>query len=130
MKLTALTIIVEDQAKALAFYRDVLGFIVKDDIDMGGPRWITLESPEQPGGARVSLEPCGYPWAVDFQQAMKADGVPATAFAVGDIAAEYARLTAAGVVFRGEPRSPGPGAPAMTTFDDQCGNWIMLVEQA
>jgi len=36
MKLTSLSILVQDQAKGLAFYRDVLGFVTIDDVDMGG----------------------------------------------------------------------------------------------
>lgn len=133
MKLTAMTIIVQDQKTALPFYRDVLGFVVKEDVEVGfgpdGPRWITLESPDQPGGACVSLEPAGFPAAAEWQKACKAGNVPATAFSVPNLPAEHARLTAAGVAFRSEPHSPGPGAPMMATFDDQCGNWIMLVEE-
>lgn len=129
MKLTSLSILVQDQAKALAFYRDVLGFVTIDDVDMGGPRWITMESPEQAGGARISLEPLGYDWIAEYQAKLKANGVPLTCFAVPDIAAEYARLTAAGVAFASEPKSPAPGLPPMARFDDQCGNWILLSEE-
>ena len=39
------SIIVEDQDRALAFYRDVLGFVEKENIPAGGARWITLASP-------------------------------------------------------------------------------------
>lgn len=35
----------DDQAKALAFYRDVLGFEPKLDAPMGEHRWLTLNSP-------------------------------------------------------------------------------------
>ena len=130
MRVTLVSIIVEDQQTALAFYRDTLGFIVRDNIPLGTGdlAWLTLASPEQPDGARISLEPAGYPWAVDFQQALKANGVPLTAFAVSDVRAEYERLKAAGVTFKGEPRQVR-GRPLMATFDDSCGNWIMIYEE-
>ena len=128
MRITLSSIIVEDQDRALAFYRDVLGFVEKENIPAGGARWITLASPQAPDGARISLEPAGYPWARDYQRALKENGVPLTAFAVDDIAAEHARLTAAGVAFRGPPTKGDAAMPKMATFDDGCGNWIMLYE--
>jgi catechol 2,3-dioxygenase-like lactoylglutathione lyase family enzyme len=129
VRITLLSIIVQDQAHALAFYRDKLGFVLKEDVPAGGARWITLASPQAPDGTRISLEPAGYPWAQDFQNALKDNGVPLTAFAVDDLDAEYKRLTAAGVSFK-DPPSPGDLAmPSMATFDDTCGNWIMLYEQ-
>jgi catechol 2,3-dioxygenase-like lactoylglutathione lyase family enzyme len=129
VRITLLSIIVQDQAHALAFYRDKLGFVLKDDVPAGEYRWITLASPQAPDGARISLEPVGYPWAQDYQKALKENGVPLTAFAVDDLEAEYKRLTAAGINFKGPP-SPGDLAmPSMATFDDTCGNWIMLYEQ-
>jgi catechol 2,3-dioxygenase-like lactoylglutathione lyase family enzyme len=129
VRVTLLTIIVEDQTKAHAFYRDILGFVTREDIDVGnGARWITLASPEDPDGARVSLEPRGYPYVNDFQDALKANNVPLTAFMVADLQAEYRRLTDLGVEFRGPPSTGDAAMPAMATFDDQCGNWIMLYE--
>lgn len=131
MKVTLSTIIVDDQQKALAFYRDTLGFVVKDNMPLGygDLAWLTLASPEQPDGARISLEPAGFPWVVDFQCAMKENGVPLTAFAVADVRAEYARLGAADVTFKGEPVAGDEAMPARATFDDTCGNWIMIYEE-
>ena len=133
MKITLSTIIVDDQTKALPFYRDVLGFVVKDNLDVGhgegGPRWITLASPEDPDGARISLEPAGFAWATAFQSGMRADGVPHTAFAVADIDSEFVRLADLGVSFKGPP-SKGDGAmPRVAIFDDTCGNWIMIYQE-
>lgn len=94
----------------------------------GAPRWITLESPEAPGGTRISLEPNGFPFVAEYQRALKANSVPLTAFAVTDIDAEYARLTAAGVAFKSPPSVGDAAIPRTATFDDRCGNWIMLYE--
>ncbi|MES2441689.1 MAG: VOC family protein [Pseudomonadota bacterium] len=134
MKVTLLSIITgEDQESALAFYRDILGFIVKEDIPTGppgAPRWITLAAPEDPHGARISLEPNFFAYVKSFQAALKENGVPLTAFLVADVQAEYDRLTALGVTFKAPPSAADGPMPAMATFDDSCGNWIMLYEPA
>jgi catechol 2,3-dioxygenase-like lactoylglutathione lyase family enzyme len=47
MKIKLTSVLVDDQAKALAFYTDILGFTKKHDIPMGGDaRWLTLTPPE------------------------------------------------------------------------------------
>ena len=38
MKIHLASVMVDDQAKALSFYTDILGFLPKTDVDMGGPR--------------------------------------------------------------------------------------------
>ena len=49
MKINLTSVLVDDQAKALAFYTDVLGFEPKDDITLGdGYRWCTVVHPKQP----------------------------------------------------------------------------------
>lgn len=131
MKVTLVSIIVEDQDKALEVYRDKIGFVVKEDVPTGppgAPRWITLAPPEDPDGARISLEPSFFAFVKTWQAALKSNGVPLTAFQTADIEADYERLSAAGLAFRNPP-GPGDAAmPKMATFDDQCGNWIMLYE--
>jgi catechol 2,3-dioxygenase-like lactoylglutathione lyase family enzyme len=44
MKIVVTGVMVDDQDKALAFYRNVLGFELKHDIPMGQFRWLTLTS--------------------------------------------------------------------------------------
>ena len=51
------SVLVNDQEKALNFYTKKLGFVKKADIPMGGPRWLTVVSPDQPDGPEVLLEP-------------------------------------------------------------------------
>jgi catechol 2,3-dioxygenase-like lactoylglutathione lyase family enzyme len=46
----------QDPDASVAFYRDVLGFEVRDDVGYGGMRWITVGPAEQPGTSIV-LEP-------------------------------------------------------------------------
>jgi catechol 2,3-dioxygenase-like lactoylglutathione lyase family enzyme len=128
MRITLSSMIVNDQAKALAFYRDTLGFVVKEDFPAGGARWITLASPEDPDGARISLEPDGFPFVKDYQQALKSKGIPLTAFAVADVDGEYQRLLALGVTFKGPPSAGDAAMPKMAFFDDTVGNWLMIYE--
>jgi catechol 2,3-dioxygenase-like lactoylglutathione lyase family enzyme len=118
------SVLVDDQDKALRFYTEVLGFQVKHDIPMGGPRWITVVSPDSPEGPELVLEPDGHPAARPFKEALVADGIPFTAFAVGDVHAEHARLTALGVVFTQPPVDMGPVVTAV--LDDTCGNLIQI----
>ncbi|MBB3677464.1 VOC family protein [Modestobacter versicolor] len=116
---------VDDQDRALRFYTDVLGFVTKHDIPMGEHRWITVVSPEAPDGVELVLEPAGHPAVRPYTEALVADGIPFTAFAVDDVQAEYERLTAAGVAFTQPPVAMGPVTTAV--LDDTCGNLIQLV---
>ncbi len=124
IKLTS--VIVNDQARALTFYTEMLGFVLKQDIPMGDARWLTVVSPADPDGVHLLLEPTGFEFSKTYQKALYEAGVPLTAFAVDDVPAEYQRLMALGVTFRGEPTT-GPG-PATATLDDTCGNLIQLFQ--
>jgi len=127
MKIYVTSVMVDDQAKALQFYRDKLGFQVKNDIDMGGgARWLTLVSPENPEGTELLLEPAGHRAAAPFRQALVQDGIPFTSFMVDDIQSEYRRLQGLGVRFTLEPMDAG--TVWMAVFDDTCGNLIQIVQ--
>ena len=117
---------VRDLDESLAFYTDVLGFLPKADVDTGGPRWLTVVSPESPDGTELVLEPDAHPAAGPFKRALVADGIPFTSFAVDDCAAEYERLMARGVVFTQPPVAMGPVTTAV--FDDTCGNLIQITQ--
>lgn len=127
MNIVVTNVLVDDQAKALAFYRDVLGFELKHDISMGEHRWLTLTSPGDPNGVELLLEPDSHPAARSFKSALVQDGIPYTFFGVEDVHAEYARLSAAGVRFTRPPTDVGPVTIAV--FDDTCGNLIQIAQQ-
>ena len=58
MKVTIISIPVRDQEKALKFYTEKLGFIIKKDKPLGGGnRWLTLVSKEAQDGPEILLEP-------------------------------------------------------------------------
>ena len=126
MKIVVTSVMVNDQEKALKFYTEVLGFVKKTDIPMGGPRWLTVVSPEQPDGPELLLEPMGFAPAKTYQKALFDAGIPLTSFAVADIEATYQKLKKAGVVFRGAPAKMGPVTTAV--FEDTCGNLIQIAQ--
>ena len=127
MRINLSSVLVDDQAKAERFYTDVLGFVVKDDVSLGEYRWLTVVSPDDPDGTELLLEPDAHPAAKPFKAALVDDGVPYTSFAVDDVIAEHARLTALGVRFTQEPVDRGPVSTAV--LDDTCGNLIQLMQR-
>jgi catechol 2,3-dioxygenase-like lactoylglutathione lyase family enzyme len=127
MRINLSSVLVDDQAKALRFYTEVLGFVAKTDEPLGEHRWLTVVSPEEPNGTELVLEPDGaLPAAKVYKEALVSDGIPATSFAVHDVAAEFARLKPLGVRFTQEPAEMGPVITAV--FDDTCGNLIQIAQ--
>ena len=126
MKIKLTSIMVDDQDKALKFYTEVLGFAKKHEIPVGQYKWITVVSPEGPNDLELALEPNANPIGKAFQEGLFKQGIPATAFEVGDIDHEYQRLRKLGVVFTREPSRQGPLALAVCA--DTCGNLIQLYQ--
>ena len=124
MRINLASVLVDDQAKALRFYTEVLGFVPKNDVPMGEARWLTVVSPEEPDGVELVLEPDAHPAVRPFKEALVADGIPFTSFAVADVQAEFDRLTGLGVTFTQEPTAMGPVTTAV--LDDTCGNLIQI----
>ena len=116
MKIVVTSVLVDDQAKALRFYSDVLGFLPKHDVPMGKHRWLTLVSPSDPDGVELLLEPDEHPAAKPFKAAIVADHIPFTSFGVEDVAAEYERLSALGVTFTQPPVAMGSVTTAASTI--------------
>ena len=129
MRINLAIVLVDDQEKALRFYTEVLGFVKKTEIPLGEHRWLTVVSPERPDGPELLLEPDEHPAAKPFNDALVADGIPCTSFAVEDVHAEYERLSAAGVRFTQEPAEMGPGV-ITAVLDDTCGNLIQIAAVA
>jgi len=148
MKIIVTSVLVDDQAKALKFYTDILGFIKKEDIDMGEARWLTVVSSDAENGVELLLEPNwnaaiqingepgkppglthinGEPAAKAFQKILFDAGIPATAFGIEDVQKEYERLEGLGVAFKTKPTKMGP--VIIAKFDDTCGNLIQMVQK-
>jgi predicted enzyme related to lactoylglutathione lyase len=128
MQLKFMSVMVDDQDKALSFYTMVLGFEKMADIPMGKYRWLTVVSPEGVAGVELVLEPLGFPPARIYQKALFDAGIPAMALVTQDLAAEVKRLKARGVKFWGEPKDMG--LMTSVVFEDTCGNLIHLVQPA
>lgn len=124
IKITTASVFVDDQAKALAFYTDMLGFVKKTDIPVGEHRWLTVVSPAVPDGVELLLEPSDHPAAKVFKDALVGDGIPFTSFGVDDVFTEHARLIALGVTFVQPPTDAGMVITA--TLSDTCGNLIQI----
>ena len=126
IKLTSVSI--DDYDKALKFYTEVMGFVKKQDIPLGeGARWITVVSPEEPNGTELLLEPNAYyPAMKALKEALVNDGMPFTAFQVGDVQEEYERMKMLGMEFTMEPTNMGMTSAAV--FNDTCGNLIQIYQ--
>jgi len=128
IRLESVPVTSAEQDKALAFYTEKLGFVKKRDIPMGGARFLTVVSPEEPDGPELMLEPAGdHPATKTWREAIYAEGIPVTALRVDDIAAERERLRGLGVEFKSEPMDMGDSIAAM--LDDTCGNLLMIYEE-
>jgi catechol 2,3-dioxygenase-like lactoylglutathione lyase family enzyme len=127
VKINVISVMVDDQAKALRFYTEVLGFVKKREIPLGEHSWLTVVSADDRDGTELSLEPDEHPAARLFKRALVEDGIPFTSFAVDDVAAEYERLVGQGVRFTQPPVDMGPVTAAV--FDDTCGNLIQIAAE-
>ncbi len=128
MRIHLTSVFVNDQDEALAFYTEILGFRKKTEIPLGDARWLTVVSPDDPDGTELVLEPSTHPAVAPFKEALVADGIPFTSFAVDDVHAEFERLRGLGVRFTQEPAEMGPVTTAV--FDDTCGNLLQIAATA
>lgn len=128
MRIYVTSVFVDDQAKALSFYTEKLGFVVKNDIPLGDHRWLTVVSKEAPEGTELLLEPSEHPAVGPYKSSLVNDGIPAASFKVDDLKNEFERLRHLGVEFTQEPMDAGP--VRMAVLDDTCGNLIQLVQMA
>ncbi|HTP69854.1 MAG TPA: VOC family protein [Dongiaceae bacterium] len=126
MKLKLMSVMVDDQDKALKFYTGVLGFEKKMEFPAGKYKWITVSSTQEPKQVQLSLEPNVNPAAKAFQEAMFSQSIPIAAFEVDDVEQEYKRLKALGVTFTREPARSGP--VTLAVFSDTCGNLIQIYQ--
>ena len=122
MKIALTSLPVHDPPRAFAFYTQVLGFTEK--VYLPEANLAIVVSPEDPDGTALLLEPNDNPITKDFQAGVYAAGLPIIIFGVTDLEAEYHRLKAAGVVFRGEPETTEWGKQVL--LDDTCGNLVQL----
>jgi predicted enzyme related to lactoylglutathione lyase len=126
MKVKLTSVYVDDQAKALRFYTEVLGFAKKADVSQGPFRWLTVASPEEPDGTELQLALNDKPAAKAYQQAIFQQGQPAAMFFTDDVKGDYERIKARGAEFTMPPTDVTASIIAM--LKDTCGNLIQLTQ--
>lgn len=122
--ITMTSVHVDDQARALTFYTDILGFVTKHDVPTGDFRWLTVVAPGDPNGTQLLLEPDEHPAARAYVAALHSDGIPAAQFEVADIHRAHDDLAAKGARIVQPPTEAGPVWTMIV--DDTCGNLIQL----
>jgi predicted enzyme related to lactoylglutathione lyase len=128
MKIKLTSLYVDNQEKALRFYTEVLGFTKKVDFSNGPYRWLTVVSPDEPGGTELQLALNDNPAAKAYQQAIFQQGQPAAMFFTDDVQGDYERIKARGAEFKMPPTEVTGSTIAQ--LNDTCGNLIQLTQLA
>ena len=123
----------EDAEASLAFYRDALGFEVRNDVGYQGMRWITVGPAGQPETSVVLYPPAATPGLTDDERRtiaeMMAKGTYATLIlATPDLDATFARLQSGDAEVVQEPTEQ-PYGVRDCAFRDPAGNLIRIQEQ-
>jgi predicted enzyme related to lactoylglutathione lyase len=126
MKIKVMSILVDDQEKALRCYTEVLGFVKKTDFSRGPYRWLTVASAEEPNGPELQLALNSDPAAKAYQQASFQQNQPAAMFFTDDVKADYERMKSRGAEFTMPPTDVAYATIAMVK--DTCGNLIQVTE--
>jgi catechol 2,3-dioxygenase-like lactoylglutathione lyase family enzyme len=121
-----------DPDASLAFYRDTLGFEVRNDVGYEGMRWITIGPPNQPDTSIVLHPPAADPGITDDERRtiteMMAKGTYAGInLATKDLDGTFAQLEASGAEVVQEPTEQ-PWGVRDCAFRDPAGNMIRIFE--
>jgi uncharacterized glyoxalase superfamily protein PhnB len=121
-----------DPDSALAFYRDTLGFEVRNDVGYNGLRWITVGPPDQPGTSIVLHPPFAAPGITDDErrtiEEMMAKGTYASLLlATPDLDGAFAQLQASDAEIVQEPIEQ-PYGVRDCAVRDPAGNMIRIHE--
>ena len=128
IKLSTCFITVDDQEQALAFYRDILGLRVINDVSFEGMRWVTVSPPSQPG-LEIGLftpndNPNASPADREAQAALLAKGLMSgVIFTTEDCDATFEAIQAAGADVVQEPMDQAYGVRDCA-FRDPAGNML------
>lgn len=130
--INVVSIYVNKQDEALAFYVDKLGFRVHSDVRNGPFRWLTVQHPEQPDFQLGLFEPGAPLHDEATAQALRAlvakGAMPPLVLAVADCRASHARLKSLGVEFTQEPVERYGQVDA--GFRDPAGNGWKMIQAA
>jgi catechol 2,3-dioxygenase-like lactoylglutathione lyase family enzyme len=121
---------VDDHDKAIAFYRDALGFEVRNDVSAYGMRWVTLGPPSQPD-INIVLEPPAADPGISPADRAALDDLQAKGLLRGlilstpDLEGTFDRVQASGAEVLQEPMDQPWGARDFA-FRDPAGNLIRV----
>jgi predicted enzyme related to lactoylglutathione lyase len=122
-----------DPDASLAFYRDALGFEVRNDVGRGTMRWITVGPAGQPNVSIVLHPPAVDPGITDDERRtiaeMMAKGTYATVIlSAPDVDAAFAKVEASGAEVVQEPVDQ-PYGIRDCAFRDPAGNTVRINQQ-
>ena len=122
----------DDPEASLAFYRDTLGFEVRNDVGRGEMRWITVGPVDQPSTSIVLSPPTADPGVTDDERRtiaeMMAKGTyRMIVFATNDLDGAFERVQAGGAEVVQEPTEQ-PYGVRDCAFRDPAGNMIRIQE--
>jgi len=121
-----------DPDASLAFYRDTLGFEVRNDVGYGGNRWITIGLANQPSMSIVLEPPAADPGITDDERRTIAEMMAKGSYAritlaTDDLDGIFARLAASGAEVVQEPADQ-PYGVRDCALRDPAGNLIRINE--
>jgi catechol 2,3-dioxygenase-like lactoylglutathione lyase family enzyme len=122
----------DDPDASLTFYRDALGFEVRDDVEYGGMHWITVGPPDQPDTSIVLYPPAATPGITDDERRMIAEMMAKGTYAsinlaTSDLDGIFAKLEASDAEVVQEPVEQ-PYGVRDCAFRDPAGNLIRIQE--
>jgi uncharacterized glyoxalase superfamily protein PhnB len=122
----------DDPDASLAFYRDTLGFEVRNDVEYGGMHWITVGPPDQAGTSIVLYPPAATPGITDEERRTIAEMMAKGTFAsinlaTKDLEGTFERLQAGAAEVVQEPIDQ-PYGVRDCAFRDPAGNLIRIQE--
>ncbi|HKA68215.1 MAG TPA: VOC family protein [Actinomycetes bacterium] len=122
----------DDPDAALAFYRDTLGFEVRNEVEYAGSHWITVGPPDQPGTSIVLYPPGAAPGITDDERRtiveMMAKGTYAAInLATADLDGTFERVQASDAEVVQEPTDQ-PYGRRDCAVRDPAGNLIRINE--
>jgi uncharacterized glyoxalase superfamily protein PhnB len=122
----------DDPDASLAFYRDALGFEVRNDVEYGGMHWITVGPPNQPGTSIVLYPPAANPGITDDERSTIAEMMAKGTFAVinlatADLDGTFERVQASAAEVVQEPTEQ-PYGRRDCAVRDPAGNLIRINE--
>ena len=122
-----------DPDAALAFYRDALGFEVRNDVGYGGKRWITVGPPDQPGTSIVLHPPAADPGITDDERRTIAEMMAKGTFAsinlaTSDLDGTFERLQTGDAEVVQEPTDQ-PYGVRDCAFRDPAGNLLRIQQR-